>query len=78
MKRSLPDDFVPRDVCDRCRRPRRVCVCEHLPSLAPKTRVVILQHPRERDMAIGTARMATLCLEGSELYIGVSLPALGL
>lgn len=77
MKRSLPDDFVPRDVCDRCRRPRRVCVCEHLPSLAPKTRVVILQHPRERDMAIGTARMATLCLEGSELYIGVSFEGSG-
>jgi len=33
--------------------------------------VVILQHPRERDMPIGTARMASLCLPGAELHVGV-------
>jgi len=32
---------------------------------------VIVQHPRERDMAIGTARMATLCLPNSELLVGI-------
>lgn len=32
---------------------------------------MILQHPRERDNAIGTARMASLCLPGSELLVGV-------
>jgi DTW domain-containing protein YfiP len=31
---------------------------------------VLLQHPRERDMAIGTARMAHLCLTNSELLVG--------
>jgi DTW domain-containing protein YfiP len=36
-----------------------------------RTRVVILQHPRERDVAIGTARMASLCLPNSELHVGV-------
>ena len=30
----------------------------------------MLQHPRERDMPIGTARMASLCLPNSELHIG--------
>jgi DTW domain-containing protein YfiP len=40
--------------------------------LETKTRVVLLQHPRERDMAIGTARMASLCLAGAELHVGVS------
>ncbi|MBS2019796.1 MAG: DTW domain-containing protein [Deltaproteobacteria bacterium] len=75
MKRSLPDDFVPRVVCERCRRPMRVCVCAHMPSLSTKTRVMILQHPRERDMAIGTARMASLSLPGSELHIGVTFDA---
>ncbi len=33
--------------------------------------MVVLQHPRERDMPIGTARMATLCLPGAELHEGV-------
>jgi len=32
---------------------------------------VLLQHPRERDVAIGTARMASLCLPNSELHVGV-------
>lgn len=60
-----------REVCARCRRPTSVCYCAHLPTLATKTRVVILQHPRERDMPIGTARMASLCLPNSKLHVGV-------
>jgi DTW domain-containing protein YfiP len=63
--------FVPRAVCDRCRRPVTVCYCAHVPSLSTATRVVILQHPRERDVAIGTARMATLCLPGAALHVGI-------
>lgn len=38
-----------------------------MPQLRAKTRVVFLQHPRERDVAIGTARMAHLALPGSLL-----------
>ena len=49
----------------------RVCYCEHLTSVDTTTRVVLLQHPREEDMAIGTARMASLCLPNSELHVGV-------
>ena len=62
--------FIPRAVCGRCRRPVRVCVCAHLPTLAPKARVVILQHPKEERMAIGTAQMAARCLEGSTVVVG--------
>jgi DTW domain-containing protein YfiP len=47
-----------------------VCYCAHLTSIATTTRVVILQHPRERDRAIGTAHMASLCLPSSELHVG--------
>jgi DTW domain-containing protein len=35
-----------------------------------RSRVVLLQHPRERDMPLGTARMASLCLTNSELHVG--------
>ncbi|RPI67076.1 MAG: NAD-dependent epimerase/dehydratase family protein, partial [Ignavibacteriae bacterium] len=38
---------------------------------AAVTRVVILQHPREKDMPIGTARMAALCLPQARLHVGV-------
>jgi len=33
--------------------------------------VLLLQHPRERRTAIGTARLAHLCLPGSQLHVGV-------
>ncbi|MEZ4365781.1 MAG: tRNA-uridine aminocarboxypropyltransferase [Kofleriaceae bacterium] len=61
----------PRPLCARCRRPPALCYSAHLPSLRPATKVVVLQHPRERTVAIGTARMARLCLEGAELHVGV-------
>ncbi|MBX3226469.1 MAG: DTW domain-containing protein [Labilithrix sp.] len=60
-----------RDTCARCARPRPACYCAHVVPLKTRTRLVILQHPRERDVKIGTARMASLCLEGSELHVGV-------
>lgn len=69
----LPADPGPafRAICARCRRPRTVCYCASLVSLETRTRVVLLQHPRERHVAIGTARLAHLCLPRSQLHIGV-------
>jgi DTW domain-containing protein YfiP len=63
----------PRAICQRCWRPEVVCYCRHLPRLQTRTRVVVLQHPRERDVPINTARMAALCLEGAELHVATSL-----
>ena len=60
-----------RPVCRRCRRPCSVCYCSELASLPTRTRVVVLQHPRERKVGIGTARMAHLALPGSVLRVGV-------
>jgi DTW domain-containing protein YfiP len=50
-----------------------VCVCALVPELAPRTKVVILQHPRERKVAIGTAKMAARCLKGARVVVGVEL-----
>jgi DTW domain-containing protein YfiP len=60
-----------RPVCPRCRRPEAACWCAHLPRLEAATRVVFLQHPRERRVAISTCRMAHLALPGSVLLRGV-------
>jgi DTW domain-containing protein YfiP len=59
-----------RPVCMQCRRPKSVCYCEHLTRIDTQTKIVLLQHPRERDKAIGTARMASLCLPNAELHVG--------
>ena len=48
-----------------------MCYCAAITRLDTQTRVVILQHPRERDMPIGTARMASLCLPRAELHVGI-------
>jgi DTW domain-containing protein YfiP len=66
--------WTPRETCWRCRRPRSACYCAALPRLDTRTRVVFLQHPRERDVAIGTARMASLCLPRATLHVGVRWP----
>ena len=60
-----------RSLCHRCLRPEAACYCAHLPCLPTRTRLVFLQHPRERRVAIGTCRMAHLALPNSELHLGV-------
>jgi DTW domain-containing protein YfiP len=68
----MTEEHEPRAVCPRCRRPEVVCYCGHITEVPTRTRVVILQHPRERDVPINTARIANLCLPSSELHVGVS------
>jgi DTW domain-containing protein YfiP len=65
--------WAPRAECLRCRRPAVVCYCAHVHPIRTRTRVVILQHPRERRNPIGTARMATISLVNSELHVGTAL-----
>ena len=71
LRSASPYARPSRVVCTRCRRPESVCYCRHVTSIETKTRVVLLQHPRERDVPIGTARMAALCLPNAELHVGV-------
>ncbi len=66
----------PRSVCPGCRRPSVVCVCHAVQRTSTRTRVVILQHPRERDVPINTARLAELQLDGAERYVGIELDRL--
>lgn len=47
------------------------CYCAHVAAIPTRTRVVVLQHPREQDKAIGTARIAALCLPQAEVRVGV-------
>ena len=62
-------DAAPR--CLRCWRPDALCYCRALEPAVTRTHVVIFQHPRERAMKMGTARLAHLGLAGSELHVGM-------
>jgi len=48
-----------------------VCYCAHIHALPTRTRVVLLQHPRERHVGVNTARMAHLALPNSLLRLGL-------
>jgi DTW domain-containing protein YfiP len=53
----------PRLVCAVCARPQVACYCAAVTRFATRTNVLIVQHPRERDVPINTARIAKLALE---------------
>src|SRR5262245_48535657 len=50
-------------------RPLRLCFCGELPVVATRTRIVILQHPRERTHPFGTARLVGLALPNARIQV---------
>lgn len=53
----VPAMFQPRRTCYRCFRPEASCYCSALTRIENRTRVIVLQHPRERFHPLGTARI---------------------
>ena len=54
----------------------RLCVCASISPIQTRTQVLILQHPQEPDVELGTAKIAQLSLPNSRLVIGLSWPNL--
>jgi DTW domain-containing protein YfiP len=67
------EEFVPRSVCERCARPTSVCCCSLVPRIPTDVRLVVVQHPRESRMPIGTAAMAVRSVEGAALVVGTDV-----
>jgi DTW domain-containing protein YfiP len=65
---EAPIDPLPRD-CYRCWKPRVTCVCGSLSPVDNRTEVFVLQHPREHQHPIGTARFAELGLRRSRVEV---------
>ena len=62
--------------CSRCLKPTALCVCEGVTPIDNKVALLVLQHPREQDRLLGTARLATLHLTNSAFRVGLSWPSL--
>ena len=58
---------VQRERCYKCRRPLKLCFCEHIPSIQNQTHVLILQHMRERFHPFNTARICKQALQNSTI-----------
>jgi DTW domain-containing protein YfiP len=70
-KDAEPQEPATRELCPRCWRPVSVCFCAHIVPLQTRTRVIILQHPKERDVGVGTVRIARLCLPNAVVRVGI-------
>lgn len=64
-----------RPTCRRCLRPETFCVCAGLGPIPSRTRVVLLQHPREARLAICSAWLTRIALENAELHRGIRFEA---
>jgi DTW domain-containing protein YfiP len=63
-------------LCPDCRKPAALCVCAAIAPIATPTALLILQHPQERDHALGTAAIAQRQFANSRLIVGLSWPSL--
>ena len=58
--------------CQTCHRPRVACVCDRIVSYPTTRRVLILQHPQERDAVLGSAQILVASLPQAKLVVGLS------
>jgi len=58
-----------------------LCVCAEIPEvarpIANKIALLIVQHPQEQDVDLGTARLAALHFKNAVVKVGLSWPSLG-
>lgn len=68
------DQLAKEPRCQRCARPTSACLCDRLPTspLASPLEVVILQHPQEPDVVLGTASLLGLVLDRASVRVGLS------
>jgi len=64
------------DGCPRCAKARAICICDRVQAIDTKLRVVILQHPQEDDVTLGTAKLVTLTLPKAQIRVGLSWASL--
>mmetsp|Transcript_31116 Transcript_31116/g.81662 ORF Transcript_31116/g.81662 Transcript_31116/m.81662 type:complete len:248 (-) Transcript_31116:657-1400(-) len=67
------DDGVcsKREECPNCFRPKTVCICAFFPEtkIVTRTRVIIVQHPKEQKRKIRTVPLLEKCIDQGTLLI---------
>lgn len=58
--------------CETCHRPTAACVCDRIVSFPTTRRVLILQHPQERDALLGSAQILEASLPKAQIVVGLS------
>lgn len=55
--------------CDRCRQHTGLCLCDALPRLDNRTRVLVVMHRAEDRKSTNTGRLAAHCLARSAVFV---------
>jgi len=63
------EEATARTRCRACFKPPTHCLCELIEPVPNRTHVTVLQHPRERFHAIGTARIVQLGLANARIVV---------
>ncbi|XP_028411268.1 DTW domain-containing protein 2-like [Dendronephthya gigantea] len=66
-----PKTHTKRPICERCKRPTKVCLCRAIPDkpLNISTTVYILQHPEERHRTLTTVPLLSACLPNDKCIV---------
>jgi len=62
--------------CPSCHKPLPLCICDSITPIQNRISLLILQHPQEQDLALGTARLTALHFKDAVVKIGLSWPSL--
>lgn len=61
------------NLCLKCRRRLRTCICEYLSPFPTSSRFIILMHPMEyKKEKVGTGRFSHLILENSAIFVDIN------
>jgi DTW domain-containing protein YfiP len=63
--------------CERCLKSQTLCVCDGVMPIDNGIEVLIIQHPQEQDVTLGTARLAAQHFRKAQVKVGLSWPSLG-
>ena len=72
----MSDPVSEAPPCPNCQKPPALCVCADIQPIDNRIEVLILQHPQEQDVELGTARLTVAHLRRATLRVGLSWPSL--
>lgn len=66
----------PAERCPKCGKSTAICVCDRVVAMPTAIRVLVLRHPQEDDVALGTAPLLALSLPRALVKTGLSWASL--
>jgi DTW domain-containing protein YfiP len=76
--KSAATSTLPEEIpdCPHCGKPVPLCICDSIKPIENRISILILQHPQEQDLALGTAQLTALHFGDAVVKVGLSWPSL--